>query len=171
MFVNSKPLWLILTLHNVLYATSMWEGLSKQFCTVCFHARPLVNLKQSMLHQTAQERYQKLKMVYVRLMQRFNCNDLDDFILTANSLPEWIRQDSTLSIDQKEALEKFVVPESLDWQICHQIANAQKHARAKTRFKGHPAPPVVVKSVNCQPGGTGFAVPSSMRVVGAGDEL
>jgi len=124
-----------------------------------------------MLHQTAQERYQKLTMVYLRLMQRFNRNDLDDFILTANSLPEWIRRDSTLSLEQKEALEKFVVPESLDWQICHQIANAQKHASGQRRSKGRPAPPVVVKSVDCQPGGTGFAVPPSMRVVGAGDEI
>jgi hypothetical protein len=124
-----------------------------------------------MLHQTAQERYEKLKKVYLRLMQRFNRDDLDDFILTANSLPEWIRRDSTLSLDQKEALEKFVVPESLDWQICHQIANAQKHAGAKPRPKGRSASSAVVRSVDCQPGGTGVAVPPSMRVVAAGDEI
>jgi len=126
-----------------------------------------------MLHKTAQERYEKLKRVYTSLMDRFDRDDLDDFIQTANSLPEWIRRDGTLSQEQKDALESFVVPRSLDWQICHQVANAQKHVQTKPRFKGLPAesPPVVVKSVECKPGGTGFAVPPSMRVVGAGDEI
>lgn len=126
-----------------------------------------------MLHKTAQERYEKLKRVYTSLMDRFDRDDLDDFIQTANSLPEWIRRDGALSQEQKDALESFVVPRSLDWQICHQVANAQKHVQAKPRFKGLPAEsPVVVKSVECKPGGsTGFVVPPSMRVVGAGDEI
>ena len=123
-----------------------------------------------MLHETAHERYEKLKKVYTRLMQRFDRDDLEDFILTANSLPEWIRRDDTLSLDQKDALEKFLVPESLDWQLCHQIANAQKHGSSKPRSKKAP-PPVVVKSVDCQPGGQGFVVPPTMRIVGASDEI
>jgi hypothetical protein len=120
-----------------------------------------------MLHRTARERYEKLKRVYTRLMDRFNRDDLDDFIQTANSLPVWIRCDGTLSQQQKDALERFVVPQSLDWQICHQVANVQKHVKANRRSKA----PVVVKSVHWKQGGTGFAVPPSMRVVGAGDEI
>jgi hypothetical protein len=126
-----------------------------------------------MLHKTAQERYEKLKKVFTRLMDHFNRDDLDDFIQTANSLPEWIRRDSTLSPEQKDALERFVVAPSLDWQICHQVANAQKHVKANPRSKklSSDDAAVVVKSVECQPGGRGFAVPPSMRVFGAGDEI
>jgi hypothetical protein len=124
-----------------------------------------------MLHKTALDRYQKLKKEYARLMTgRFNRDDLDDFIETANSLPEWIRQDPDLTSEQKAALEKFVVPESVDWQICHQVANAQKHVKAKPRRRLPVAAPVV-KSVQCEPGGTGFAVPPLMRPYGAGDEI
>jgi hypothetical protein len=124
-----------------------------------------------MLHKTAQERYEKLKKKFSRLMDRFNLDDLDDFIQTANSLPEWIRRDGTLSRDQKDALERFVVASSLDWQICHQVANAQKHVKAAHRSnKLAPEAPVVVRSVQCKPGGAGFTVPS-MRVFGAGDEI
>jgi hypothetical protein len=93
-----------------------------------------------MLHRSAQERYEKLKRVFNRLMDRFNRDDLDDFIQTANSLPEWIRSDGTLSREQKDALERFVVPQSLDWQICHQVANVQKHVKPNRRSKA----PVVV---------------------------
>jgi hypothetical protein len=121
-----------------------------------------------MLHRTAQERYEKLKRLFTRLMDRFNRDDLDDFIQTANSLPEWIRQDRTLSHEQKRALEKFVVAASVDWQICHQIANAQKHAKAKASSKGQVP---VVKSVDWKPGGRGVAVLPSMRVFGAGDDI
>jgi hypothetical protein len=124
-----------------------------------------------MLHRTAQERYEKLKKVFTRLMDRFNRDDLDDFIQTANSLPEWIGRDDTLTQKQKDALERFVVAPSLDWQICHQVANAQKHGKAKPRSKGLPAAAPVVKSVQLKPGGTGFAVLPSMRVFGAGDEI
>jgi hypothetical protein len=122
-----------------------------------------------MLHRTAQERYEKLKKLFARLMDRFNRDDLDDFIQTANSLPEWIRQDRTLSREQKSALERFVVTESIDWQICHQLANAQKHVKFKPPSK-QSAP--VVRSVDWKPGGSrGVAVMPSMRVFGAGDEI
>jgi len=124
-----------------------------------------------MLHRTAQERYEKLKKVFTRLMDRFSRDDLDDFIQTANSLPDWIKGDGTLSREQKDALERFVVAPSLDWQICHQLANAQKHGKAKPRSKGLPAAAPVVKSVERKPGGLGFVVPPSMRVFGAGDEI
>jgi hypothetical protein len=46
-----------------------------------------------MLHKTIEERYEKLKKVFARLMQQFNRDDLDDFVPTANSLREWIRRD------------------------------------------------------------------------------
>src|ERR1035438_1855968 len=88
-----------------------------------------------MLHRTSQERYEKLKRVFARLMERFNRDDLDDFIQTANSLREWIMQDDTLSSEQRAHLERFEIPKSLDWQICHQIANAQKHVKANARSK------------------------------------
>ncbi len=122
-----------------------------------------------MLHTTALERYEKLKMVFARLMNSFNRNDLDDFIQTANSLPEWIRRDGTLSKEQKDALERFVVAPSLDWQICHQIANSQKHVKASNR--GRPTAAPVVKSVKHKQGGCGFLELPSMRIFGAGEEI
>jgi hypothetical protein len=125
-----------------------------------------------MLHRTSQERYEKLKRVFARLMERFNRDDLDDFIQTANSLREWIMQDDTLLPEQRAHLERFVVPESLDWQICHQIANAQKHVKANTRSKkprnAYPAPAVTVAEVKH---GAGFVVPPSSRIFGAGEEI
>jgi len=127
-----------------------------------------------MLHKSSQERYQKLKKVFARLMDRFNLDDLDDFVQTANSLREWIRRDGALIQEQKDALERFVVDQSLDWQICHQIANHQKHVSAKPRFRARlaAAPSPVVKDVHVRPGrGTGFALPPSMRVLAAGDEI
>jgi hypothetical protein len=91
--------------------------------------------KTTMLHKTAQEPYEKLNKVFVRLMERFNRDDLDDFIHTANSLREWIRQDGNLNQEQKAALERFVVNGSVDWQICNQLANFQKHVGAQPRSK------------------------------------
>jgi hypothetical protein len=131
-------------------------------------------LKATMLHKTAQERYEKLKNVFARLKKNLNRDDLDDFIQTANSLREWIRRDTTMTLDQRAALERFVVPESLDWQICNQIANQQKHVAARPRTKArHSQAGSVpsVKAVDVQSGGTGFVVPPSMRVVGAGEEI
>jgi hypothetical protein len=121
-----------------------------------------------MLHRTAQERYEKLKKVFTRLMERFNRDDLDDFVQTANSLREWIRRDGTLTQEQNAALERFVVDQSLDWQICNQIANHQKHVSSRPRSKARRAPESipVVKSVQVKPSGTGFAVPPLMRVFG-----
>ena len=121
-----------------------------------------------MLHKTSRERYNKLKRLFHRLMSDFNRDDLDDFIATANTMPEWIRQDSTLIQEQKDALERFVVPESVDWQICNQIANQQKHVQPSRRSQ---AAPVRVNSVQVNPGGTGFFHPSSRRVIGAGQEI
>lgn len=126
-----------------------------------------------MLHKTAQDRYQKLRNVFTRLKKNFNRDDLDDFIQTANSLREWIRQDATLAPEQKTHLEAFVVPESLDWQICNQIANQQKHAgQAKRRAKkaaGHAG--ATVTAVHVKQDGTGFMLPPSMRIVGAGEDI
>ncbi len=52
-----------------------------------------------MLHTTAQERYQKLKKLFRRLMDEFNRDDLDDFIATAKErwgqterFPSWIKR-------------------------------------------------------------------------------
>jgi hypothetical protein len=127
-----------------------------------------------MLHKTAEERYKKLKKVFGRLMRQFNRDDLDDFVLTANSLREWIRQDGTLTTDQKAALERFVVDESLDWQVCNQLANYQKHARARPRSRGlrlTSAPISRVSAVEVTLGAKGFSVPPSMQIVGAGEEI
>jgi hypothetical protein len=126
-----------------------------------------------MLHQTAQERYDKLKKVFARLMANFNRDELDDYIITANSLREWIRQDNTLIPEQRNHLERFVVAESQDWQICNQIANAQKHVKAKPRSKKRQSgPPITTVNVlEVKPGGTGFFVPEVGRVFGAGEEI
>jgi hypothetical protein len=126
-----------------------------------------------MLHRTSQERYEKLKRVFTRLKANFNRDDLDDFVQTANSLREWIRQDVTLTSEQKAHLERFVVPESFDWQICNQLANQQKHVgQAKPRTRRASLPPgVAVKAVRVEEGGPGFRVPPSMRIVGAGQEV
>lgn len=126
-----------------------------------------------MLHRTAQERYEKLKNVFARLMANFNRDDLDDYILTANSLREWIRQDNTLTSEQRDHLERFVVPESMDWQICNQVANAQKHVKAQPRSKKRQSesPVANVKVVAIKTGGTGFFVREVGRVFGAGEEI
>lgn len=113
-------------------------------------------------------------MSYSYLKRNFNRDDLDDFIQTANSLREWIRRDVMLISEQKAAVERFVVPESLDWQICDQIANQQKHvdARPRTRARRADASPIpAVKAIHVRPGRTGFMVPPSMRIVGAGEEI
>jgi hypothetical protein len=126
-----------------------------------------------MLYQTAQERFEKLKKVFARLMANFNRDDLDDYIQTANSLREWIRQDKTLTPEQTDHLERFVVPESMDWQICNQLANAQKHVKAQPRSKKRQRGPLIatVTVLSVEAGGTGFFVPEAGRVFGAGDEI
>ena len=127
-----------------------------------------------MLHKTTEERYEKLKKVFARLMRQFNRDDLDDFVMTANSLREWIRRDGTLTFDQKSALERFVVNESLDWQICNQLANYQKHIGARPRSRRHRLTLVSiprVTAVEVKSGAKGLSVPPSMRIVGAGEEI
>lgn len=103
-------------------------------------------------------------------MNHFNLDDLDDFIATANSMREWIRQDSTLIQEQKDALERFVAPEGVDWQINHQIANQQKHVKPSTR-QSKAVPLLRVNSVRVKPGSLGFFDPSSKRMIGAGQEI
>jgi hypothetical protein len=94
-------------------------------------------------------------------MDHFNRDDLDNLILTANSLPDWIRLDATLSQEQKDALGRFVVTK--DCGTCKELANRQKHVKPERQYKK----PV---KVEWKPGGTGFAV-RSKRVFGAGDEI
>jgi hypothetical protein len=126
-----------------------------------------------MLHTTAQERYNKLRKVFARLKNNFNRDDLDDFIQTANSLREWIQKDTTLTPEQKAHLESFVVPESVDWQICNQIAIWQKHAnRPNPRTRKNRRPPgAIVKAVQVGPDGVGFTIPTSAQTIGAGEEI
>lgn len=126
-----------------------------------------------MLHTTANERYQKLRNVFTRLKLNFNRDDLDDFIQTANSLRDWIRQDASVTSEQKAHLERFVVPESLDWRICNQLANQQKHAGHANRRARKAARQVgvTVKAVHVKQGGAGFRVPPSMRIIGAGEDI
>jgi hypothetical protein len=111
-----------------------------------------------MIHTTAQERYEKLKNVFRRLMANFNRDDLDDYVQTANSLREWVRQDSSLMPEQREHLERFVENNSLDWQICNQLANAQKHVHARPRSKVRPTQVPAVTAVKVTPGGAGLAI-------------
>jgi hypothetical protein len=126
-----------------------------------------------MIHRTAQERYEKLRRVFGRLMIHFDRDDLDDFVQTANSLREWIRRDATLTREQKAALEKFVVDQSLDWQICNQLANHQKHMNSRPRFTAGLAPASIptVSAVQVRPGNAGVIVPPTMRIVGRGEDI
>lgn len=121
-----------------------------------------------MLHTTARERYHKLKRDFHRLMKNFNRDDLDDFIQTANSLREWIQRDPSVTREQRAAVEKFAIPVGLDWQICHQVANLQKHVRTKP--VSNPNTPVV-KAIRIVPNGKGLVLPPLMQVIGAGEEI
>lgn len=121
-----------------------------------------------MLHKSAQERYEKLKRVFRCLMKNFNRDDLDDFIMTANSLHEWIQKDTSTTREQRKAVEKFAMPAGVDWQICHQVANRQKHPLAKP--PANPNAPVV-KAVRIESGAKGFALPTSMQIIGAGENI
>lgn len=125
-----------------------------------------------MLHQTAQERYEKLKRVFRRLMRNFNRDDLDDFVLTANSLSEWIQHDRSVTREQRKAFNQFAVPVGIDWQICHQVANRQKHVLPKpvSQAKTNPNAPVV-KAVRVVSGGKGFVLPPSTQAIGAGEDI
>ena len=61
-------------------------------------------LGATMLHKNSRERYGKLKKEFRRLMQNFNVDDLDNFIATANSMRKWMKEDSTLIQEQRDAL-------------------------------------------------------------------
>jgi hypothetical protein len=119
-----------------------------------------------MLHTSAQQRYEKLKKVFRRLMADFDRDNLDDFVAVANSLPSWICSDPAMSQEQKDALERFMVPNSVDWRICNDLANRQKHVRPKRNGKAS-----FVKTVQIRAGGRGFRVPPSIHVFGAGEEI
>lgn len=41
------------------------------------------------------------------MKDNFNRDDLDDFLQTANSLREWIKEDASLSPEQKAHLEQM----------------------------------------------------------------
>jgi hypothetical protein len=119
-----------------------------------------------MLHTNAQQRYGKLKKVFRRLMADFDRDNLDDFVAVANSLPEWIRSDPAMSQEQRDALERFIVPNSIDWRICNELANRQKHVRPERNGKA-----LLVKTVQVRAGGKGFLEPPSTNVFGAGEEI
>lgn len=129
-----------------------------------------------MLHASSDERYRKLKRVFSRLMRNFNRDDLDDFIQTANSLREWIEQDESLLPVQKEHLQGFTLPQSIDWQICNQIANVQKHVKSNKRVKGRkgqdtPSIPVISVLDIRSGAGKGFFHPQLGCIIGSGDEI
>jgi hypothetical protein len=120
-----------------------------------------------MLHKTSRERYDKLQRVFRRLMRNFNVDDLEDFILTVNSMPGWMEGDPSLIQEQRDALARFTVENSLDWQICHQIADFQKHP--KTKRSG---PALRVKSVKVKPGGRRILLQStSAQIIAVGEEI
>jgi len=124
-----------------------------------------------MLHKNSRERYDKLKKVFRRLMERFNVDDLDDFIATANSMPVWMRNDPTLIQEQRDHLERLmgkgVWGRSIDWQICSQIANRQKHVKPDNHGQGVPQ----VGEPEIRSGGRGIWLQSPARIVGAGQEI
>ena len=127
-----------------------------------------------MLHKTSRERYEKLHTQFLRLMKHFDKEGLDDFIQTANSLKDWTLQDTTLSQQQKDEIARFAVPNGIDWQICNQIANSQKHGgRASHRGKAKNAPSLLVRDARITKGGSsGFVFPQmKTRTFGAGDEI
>src|ERR1041385_2099239 len=119
-----------------------------------------------MLHMSAQQRYGKLKKVFRRLMADFDRDNLDDFVAVANSLPEWIHSDPAMSQEQRDAIQRFMVPNSIDWRICNELANRQKHVKPQRNGK-----PRFVRAVQMRAGGKGFVVPPSIHVFGAGEEI
>jgi hypothetical protein len=122
-----------------------------------------------MLHKTSQERYQKLEAQFHRLMNHFDREGLDDYIQTANSLRDWIPRDPSLNQHQKDEIKRFAVDNSIDWQICHQIANYQKHGGPDSRHKST----FVVRNTQVKPGGSpGVVFPNlETQTFGAGDEI
>jgi hypothetical protein len=68
-----------------------------------------------------------------------------------------------MSQDQKNEVERFAVPNGVDWQICHVTANRQKHFEVNRSA-------TVVKA-QAKSGRTGFVLPPTMEVLGAGEEI
>ena len=127
-----------------------------------------------MLYKTAEERYQKLRAQFKRLMVHFDRDGLDNFIQTAHSLKDWIQQDSTLNQHQQDELRRFTIPNGIDWQFCAQIANFQKHARLSSpRHKSLGVPTLMVKDIRIIPGSEpGVFFPSQpQRTFGTGDAI
>jgi len=126
-----------------------------------------------MLHKTSQQRYEKLRVQFNRLMRHFDNEGLDDFIQTANSLRDWVQRDRTLSQHQRDEIERLAVDNSVDWQICHQIANYQKHGGPASPRRKPSSLSFVVKGAQVKPGGSaGVAFPNlAMQSFGAGDEI
>lgn len=121
-----------------------------------------------MLQNNCAEKFAKLRREFHCLMRSFSVDGLDNYIHTADSLVSWMRQDNSLNDEQKMALERFTVPESMDWQMCKQISNQQKHFGRERNL--HPLAPRVnwfEKTGNSR----GFIMPPSSRVYGAGDEV
>jgi hypothetical protein len=120
-----------------------------------------------MLHPTSYDRYEKLKMVYGRLQcQNFNRHDLDDYIQIVNALPSCIEQDPVASPAQK--LEAKRLYPDMDWQICRQIANQQKHFKRETRSG---AEPQLVKSVAIKSGAPGMFHAASGTIWARGESI
>src|SRR5580700_6352982 len=126
-----------------------------------------------MLHKTSQERYEKLHAQFLRLMRNFEKEGLDDFFQTANSLKDWILHDSALNQHQKDEIKRFALSNGIDWQICNQIANSQKHGGSRTRPGKLQAGKLLVKDAHVKKGAsTGFVFPEmKTRTFGAGDEI
>jgi hypothetical protein len=121
----------------------------------------------SLLHKNSRERYDRLKVQFRRLMRNFNHDDLEDFILTASSMPEWMKDDPSMVQEQRDGIGRFTLPESLDWQICRQIANRQKHGPKTGGAR------LGVKSVSAKPSGPGVFLQSgrTARIIGAGEDI
>src|ERR1700733_155895 len=120
-----------------------------------------------MLHPTSYDRYEKLKLVYRRLQyQNFNRHDLDDYIQIVNALPSCIEQDPQTSAAQK--LEAKRLYPDMDWQICRQIANQQKHFKPETR-SGAQAP--LVKAVEIKPDAPGMFHSASGTIWARGESI
>ena len=68
-----------------------------------------------------------------------------------------------MSQEQKDAVERFTVRNGVDWQICHETANRQKHFRV-TRG-------ATVASAQVKSGGAGFILPETMEVLAAGEDI
>ena len=96
----------------------------------------------------------------------FNRDGLDDFIQVANALPGCIAQDPSASPEQKIEAARLHV--DLDYCICNEVANQQKHFGRHTRSGSKPA---LVKAVRITPGARGFLDPSRSFFLGAGESI